>query len=375
MKTKTTIPLQKNGDVYSKTSDGVFYSPFNLSIDPMEQLMLVNFEKDTDVLYNTLEIQQASNKNGQKKLLVIAYRNDGAADVYHQPEYPFASQDSVLNNATFFERPLENAKFEIKTDNIEVYVFFEDRRERKITVRVNESNIQRKKPFFLLAPVGVISLKPASLPVYSLYEMSFTKQKTTSIEIEIDKVKHKPDTFPIPIDCSKNFFTRYSIDTFNVDWNKNFNGELTPLTPDSFNKTEASGITYELEEQNGHYEIKRMRANNRKHSICIEYNPAIPDIACLKQETDINGNFSITTDNTESIIQGYYHIKKRKNEIDMKIRPDKGWKPNENRWIIKFLFLFVKVFREWPKSYVWNARIRFDNNAGLPTIQSGWERI
>jgi len=336
--------------------------------------MLVNFEKDPDVLYNTLEIQQASDKNGRKKLLVIAYRNDGAADVYHQPEYPFASQDSVLNNATFFERPLENARFEIKTDNIEVYAFFEDKKGRKVTLRVNENSRQKKKPFFLLAPVGVISQKPASLPVYSLYEMSFTKQKTTSIEIEIDKVKHSPDKFPMPIECSKNYFTRYSADTFNVDWNTNFNGKLTPLTPDNNNIAEVGGIIYELKEQNGHYEIKRMRANNSKHSICIEYNPAIPDIACLKQGTDINGYFSITTDNTEGTIQGYYHIKKRENEIDIKIRPDKGWNPNENRWIIKILFFFVKVFREWPKSYVWNAKIRFDNNSGLPTIQSGWQR-
>lgn len=46
-------------DIYSKGSDGSFYPPFSLSIDAMEHLILINFEKDPDKYYNTFELQKA----------------------------------------------------------------------------------------------------------------------------------------------------------------------------------------------------------------------------------------------------------------------------------------------------------------------------
>lgn len=363
-----------NSDIYSKPSIGTVYSPFGFDIDPMEKLILVNFEKDPDEFYNILEFQQSRDNKGIKHILVIAYRKDGSTDVYHQAGFPFGSQDSVLNNASFFERSLDNAKFNVNSDLMEVYFLFEDKMGREIKVIVNERKREKKTPFFLLAPVGSNSKKPKSLPIYSLYEMSFTRIKHTDISIEINKVTHKPDTFPIPIDWSKNYFTRYSADTFNVDWNKNFNGQLSPLSPDNNQKIENLGVTYEMVENSGHYEIKRMSAKNKKHKIVIEFYPPIPDIVCLREEMDIVGDFSITTDNSSGAVSGYYQIKRQGNEIDFEINPNKGWEPNESRCILNLLFFFVKIFKEWPKSYVWNAKISLDEKSH-PTMQSDWKRI
>ena len=363
-----------NADIYSKPSNGTVFSPFVFNIDSMESLILVNFEKDPDEVYNILEFQKACEKNGQKRLLAIAYRKDGATDIYYQPGFPFGSQESVLNNAVFFERALEDAKFEVDEDFMEVYFVFEDKTGREIKVRVTEDKREKKKPFFLLAPVGANSKRPISLPVYSLYEMSFTKQKHTHIEIEIDKIKHKPDSFPIPIEWSKNYLTRYSADTFNVDWNKNFKGSLCPLIPDNDHRMEDMGITYETEERDGHYEIKRMSAKKNKHNITVEFYPAIPDIVCLREEIAIDGNFSIITDNTSGYIGGRYRVRRQGNEIDFEINPSEGWVPNERRLMLKVLFLVVKIFKEWPKSYVWNAQIKLDD-PNRPIMQSAWKRI
>jgi len=339
----------------------------------MEHLILINFEKDPDELYNTFELQQAFNNSGKKRFLVIAYRNDGATDVFHQAHFPFASQANILNDADFIERPLENVKFEINEDLLNVFFSFLDKNGRNIKVNVLEERRKNNKPFFLLAPVGVISKNPISLPVYSLYGMSFTKQKYTSIEIEIDNKKHRPDTFPLPIDCSKNYFTRYSADTFNVDWNKQYNGPLFPVKPIK-NEAEANGITYELFDNDGHYEIKRMVSIKNNHKIIFELSPPMPDIACLSDTVQFNGHFIITTDNSSGNIQGEYSLNKMENEIDMQILPNHGWVPNEKRWILKLLFIIVKVFREWPKTYVWNAKIRMDSE-GPPIMDSNWGRI
>ncbi len=361
-------------EIYSKKSNGTFYSPFNLSVDDMDRLILINFEKDPDEFYNTFELQQACDRNGIKYLLVIAYRIDGGTDIYHKPGYPFASQASVLNNVIFNTRSLEGAKFEINTGYLDIYFSFEDKYGRMIKVKVNENKNLKNNPFNLLAPVGVVSKKPASLPIYTLYKMSFTKQKNTIIEIEIDKIKHKPDTFPLPIDYSKNYFTRYSIDTFNVDWNKNFHGKLLPLMPGKKNRIEDCGVVYELINNSGHYEIKDMRATNSKHHLNINFSPPIPDIACLIDNVIIKGKFITTTDKSKGSVCGEYYLKRLGDEIEIKIHPNKGWIPNENRFVLRLLFFIVKVFKDWPKSYVWNAKIKLDETNN-PLMRSSWSRV
>ncbi|MBN2665283.1 MAG: hypothetical protein JXR67_02145 [Bacteroidales bacterium] len=366
-------PASFKNDIYSKKSDGCFFSPFSISFDAMEHLILVNFEKDPDEFYNTFELQQARDKNNRKRFLVIAYRIDGGSDVYHQPEYPFASQSGILNDTEFIESPLDEAKFEINDDSLDVFFSFTDKTGRKITVRVNEDKTKKKKPFFLLAPVGVISKNPVSLPFYSLYRMSFIRKNHAVIEINIDKGKRKPDTFPLPLDFSKNFFTRYSADTFNVDLNKNYEGSLSPLKPVG-NKTEANGITYELTDNKGHPEIKRMSAKKSNHMITIDLCPPLPDIACLNDKIHLDGYFTITTDNTTGTLTGEYYLEKHGLEILMKLHPSRGWQPNEKRWILKILFMAVKVFKDWPKSYVWNARISL-SEPDCPLMKSHWERV
>lgn len=361
-------------DMYSKSSDGSFYPLFSLSVDDMEHLILINFEKNPDKYYNTFELQQASDKTGRKWLLVIAYRNDGGADVYHQSGYPLASQDSLLNDVNFTISPLEGAKFEVNSEWMDVFFTFKDRYDREIQVKATENRKTHNNPFFLLAPIGTLPKQPKSFPVYSLYEMAFAKRKHTDIEIRIDKVNHQPDTFPLPIDSVKSYFTRYSADTFNVDWNKNFEGQLQPLFPGESSRTEYGNVIYELADNEGHLEIKSMSAKNNKHQVNIDFFPPVPDISCLRDGLIMNGVFAITTDGSAGSIQGEYHVKSRENETEMSIHPDKGWIPNEKRLILKLMFMIVKVFKDWPKSYQWHANIIFDAT-NYPVMKSGWNRI
>jgi hypothetical protein len=361
-------------EVYSGSSDGSFYSPFTLTIDEMEHLILINFEKDPDEYYNTFEMQQARDKTGRERLLVIAYRNDGGADVYHQPGYPLASQDSLLNDVNFTVCPLEEAKFKVDADRLDVFFAFTDKYGRNVNVKVNENRKPRKKPFFLLAPIGTLAKQPKSFPVYSLYGMSFAKRKYTDIEIRIDGTEYMPDTFPMPVDCAKNFFSRYSPDTFNVDWNKNFQGQLVPLFPGEDGKTRNGNESYELLNNGGHHEIRRMSTTNRNHTINIEFQPPVPDIVCLRDGLKITGEFIITTDGAAGSIRGEYNARRHGNETEMSLHPNRGWIPGEKRLILKLLFMIVKVFKDWPKSYEWNAVIKSGNTKN-PQMISSWKRI
>jgi len=370
---KEKAHYSNKNEIYSKKSTGSFISPFSFTIDPMEKLILINFEKDPDTFYNVFELQQAIHKEGNNKFLVVAYRKDGATDVYHQRNFPFASQSTILNDVEFIEQDMATTKFDLFSDHLDLYFDFIDKYGREISVSLFENKLDKKSPFFLLAPIGVVSKHPVSFPIYSLYEMAFVKQKNAELKIEIDKKQHKPDTFPIPIECGKNFLTRYSADAFNIDWNKKFEGELSHLIPTN-NVIEEKGITYQLINNEGHYEIKRMSATHRRHQINIDFEPPIPDIISIKEKIENIGSFTISTDKNRGIIKGDYSILKQDNDIVMTIRPIDGWQPNEKRWILKFMFLIIKIFKDWPKSYIWKASIKVEN-PGKVIMKSCWERI
>lgn len=359
--------------IYNRESDGFLHSPFDLSIDGMKKLILINFVKDPDELYNTFELQESTDRNGVSRLLVIAYGNN-FADIYHQPFFPFASQKSILNNTALFEKTMESAKFVIKDDILEIYFNFQDKKGREINVSLKEIGLNRKKPFFLLAPIGANSKNPDSFPIYSLYNMSFAKQKYTDIRIEINNKIHRPDTFILPFEWSKCYFTRYSADVFNVDWNKNQMGILSKIAFDDKGIISDKGVTYELINNEGHPEIKAISAGNSEHKVKIEFIPAIPDITCLSEGTSVNGEFSITTDNSSGSIQGIYYVKKSGIETDIEINPSKGWYPNQKRLILNTLFFVVSIFKKWPKSYIWKAKI-WDQPLDRLIMNSYWKRV
>lgn len=360
-------------NIYSQQSKGIIYSPFTLSIEPMEHLILVNIEKDPDKFYNSFELQQAYDENNNKSLLVIAYGNDGAVDIYHQKSYPFHKRSNVFGKANMIERPLKNAKFEVTPDSLDVYFSFIDKFDREVKVIVSEIRRKEKKPFSLLAPVGAGSNSPPSLPVYLLYKMSFTRRAYTKIEVKIDGVTYKPDTFPLPMDWSRNYFTRYSADTFIVDWNKNYNGPLLPLKPDNNCIIEDQGVRYNLRDNSGYYEIEQISTANDKHQLKIDFLPAIPDIICLKDGVQIEGCFVISSDSTVGTIDGVYQIHRNKEKIDMKIHPKGGWKLNETNWLLKVFYSLAPFFKKWPSTFIWQAKIEL-KDSGEPMIESGWKR-
>lgn len=60
-------------------------NPFQIDIDPMERLLLVNFDKNPDTIYVGFEPQVFNDDKNGKGHIIIGWRQDGKVDVYHQP--------------------------------------------------------------------------------------------------------------------------------------------------------------------------------------------------------------------------------------------------------------------------------------------------
>lgn len=88
----------------------------------------------------------------------------------------------------------------------------------------------------------------------------------------------------------------------------------------------------------------------------------------------MKGNFTITFDKSAGSINGEYSIHRNDNKVIIKVIPNKGWKPNESRFMLKAMYTFVPVFKNWSKDYEWTANIELDRS-DVAIMNSGWKRI
>ena len=353
------------------------YSPFSFSIDPMERLLLVNFEKDPDKIYIGFEPQVFNDTINGKGMLVIAWRTDGRVDVYHQPALsldPDKYDIAGKGLANMVERPMNDSFFEVLERGVQCFVQFKDLENRMITVGINENHQARRKPFGLLAPMGHAAENPSAMPLVYLHDFYFVRKNHTEISISIDGRKHHPDRLPIPMDRRKMYFARYSPDPLIVTFNPSFNGEMEKLEMID-DKTAVSGQNYfDLEKSGDNYHIRKMYQHHSQHSIQISFDPPFPNIAHWDEEASSAGKFRIEGHISTGSISGNYEILRMDDGLKIQMHPDKGWRPKANKLSLRLLYTVAGIFKNWPKSYLWTADIKMNENEHFH-MQSSWERI
>jgi hypothetical protein len=348
--------------------------PFHIRIDPMERLLLINIENDTDSIYAGFEPQVFDNHANGAGMLVIAWRNDGYVDVYHQPglnlehdRYDIAGKGL----ATMVMRPMEGAFFVISENGVRASIRFHDIYDRLIELEISENNTRKRKPFGLLAPMGVAAEAPSSMPMILLHDFYFVRRKNTDLSVRIGGRLHQPDVLPMPIDRQKMYFTRYCPDPLIAT--------LNPAQKDSFlpvNQTVSSGhenTDFCLVEKDGRKAVASMHIEHKDYTLTMRFDPPVPDMANILPGEQISGRFTIEGHKSTGKISGIYHFRESDGVIHSELNPSKGWKPRPDKLSLRFLYTVAGVFKNWPKSYWWTAEINM-HAEGEPHMVSGWER-
>lgn len=367
-------PAMHPSEIYSPdASVGPLYAPFQLAIDPMERLLLVNFEQDLDELYRGFEPQVFDDETHGQGLIVIGWRLDGKVDVFHQPGLrldpaTYAIAGGGLNELV--ERPLEGAYFEVTETGVDAALAFEDILGRPVTITVHERSARPRKPFGLLAPMGDAATAPSALPLVLLRDFYFVRQADTEVAITIDGRAHQPDKLPIPMDNARMYFLRYSSDPLIAMLNPAHAGPLAPLERSGAHEAREGETRYDLIEQHGQPAITSMRASLRGHEVMVRFTPPLPNLSALADGAQANGGFQISADPVVGTVTGEYTITRRGEQVLLSATPSGGWKPNESKLSANLIYRAVSAFTEWPKSYRWAAN--FD--LATARLQAGWER-
>lgn len=357
-------------------SGGILF-PFSIEIDPMEKLLLVNFEKDPDSIYLGFEPQvfnDAANGTGH---LIIGWRKDKKIDVYHQKSLTLDPSKYSIAGAGLNKMipvDLEKAYFEVTDFGVQVHYKFTDMLGREVEVIIGEKNQRKRKPFGLLAPMGDAATHPSSLPIVLMHDFYFVRKNQTDIKVYINGQSHKTDEFPICMDGQKMTFIRYSPKPLIATLNSAYTGELMALEPAIGQKTFEQGDNiYEIEWVNHKASIQSMSVKNNINLLTMNFIPSFPCLRTISNNTKYKGEFIITGHESVGTLAGEYSIQSGKESIHVRLVPSKGWKPKATKFSTWLLFNLVKVFKKWPTTYQWDGELE-KSPEGLWYIQSKWIR-
>lgn len=355
-------------------SAGRFISPFNLTVDPIDRLLLTTFEQDPDTIYTTFEFQVFTGPPTGHGWLILAARRDGRVDVYHQPGLSMDHKDlNIVMSGVAHQIACDitDTRFDVTPDGLQFDCRFEDYQGRQIAIHLHEKARRPRKPFALLAPLGSATVDPPALPLILLYDFYLVRRKNTEVAITIDGHSHTPDSLPLPVDGSRMLLTRYATDTLPATWNPRHDGPLTPLPVDSANRAHDGDVVYDLLPQADGYALQTMSIATDQHRILITFDAPLPD---LRHVTGTHqGRFTIDCESAAGFITGTYQVSRQGDEVRLHLHPAGGWHPGVRRLSMRLMFLFAPMFKRWAISYHWHATLDLSHPAA-PSLQSHWTR-
>ncbi|MCS7037950.1 MAG: hypothetical protein RMJ33_13255 [Saprospiraceae bacterium] len=334
--------------------------PFFIEIEPMERLLLINFEKDPDTLYVGFEPQVFDDALNGKGHLVVGWRRDGKVDVYHEPTVtPQAGKYDIAGKglAEMRETHFEEARYTLSPTGVSARYVFTDVSGRRVEIRVEEKSPKRRRPFALLAPMGAAAEKPSALPLIWLFDFYFVRRKNTDFEVAIDGNPHQPDRMPIWLDGASVLFTRYSSKPVISRFNPNYDGELPVFQASGENPVTIQQQQVYLSRSAAGTSIEKIVYENPIAPIELRFEPPFPNLYGLSAPTAASGKFEVSIHASAGCLAGDYWVSGDGDRIRIRLTPSGGWKPRPDRFVLWFLYTVAKVFKNWPKTYVWEAEI------------------
>jgi len=348
--------------IYERPPRNMILSPFTMIFDPIDRLLIVNFEEDP--IYYGIELQ-IFHKLDKEYPLVIMYRKDNMMDLYYTNEIVIKNREKrgtdLLANVSFNQLEDIEYKFQFDEKGLDAYLFLKDKLEKEIEFKIKE-NTPKRELTSILAPIGAVSKKPEYFPIVFLNKFGMVIKKNTEIFVKIHGFLRDATEMPIRMNRMNVYLAHYSLEPIICNWNNSFSGNINPLilNPPILNLTN-NNITYGFLNNSDYYEIKQISGNDEEgHAITFEFSPAIPCLLSLRSNSKIKGRFSCIIDEKKGIFAGEYYLTRTGDTIEFIIIPTKGWQPFPGKL--------------WLKTYKWTSEIQIQDIGDIKII-SYWRRI
>jgi len=339
-------------DIYDKESNGSFFCPISLSMQPMDKLIAIAFKGNSD--YSQIELQFFNDTfNGKGVVAMVTKKSDGDIDIYYSKGLHFNNE---MYSFDIFHLPIETSidySFKIVAKGVCCDLKMTDKKGDSIKLSVIQSAKSLDWTNFL-APVAPQSSNPSFFPFYYMRNTVFCKSSDTKIDLLINNNKQKPKKIPLLVNKRIVYLSRYAELPIIGMWHANKTDSLSPINVDNVDPS-----IYGLINNAGHLEMKSITCFlDNGHNMRLHFSPSIPDLRCLKSNIVIDGKFTISCDSINGIIGGVYKISKTNNQITFTCHPTKGFQPNPGK--------------TWVKSLTWRAQCSYNEHDNTMDINSKW---
>jgi hypothetical protein len=340
-------------DLYGQPGNRKLYSPINAGVAQMDKLLLVNFKDDPE--YEAIELQTFDDRRG-KAARVLMYHHAGPADYYYS-DPAFIDPAETSRN---FVVPQMQYRFEVTASGLDAALQMQDKNGKSIECVLKEIKHTTWAKGFLAPVGGSEAISFDHFPFYHMKNMNFMPWKGAAPQVKIGGEPRPPEMLPVPVNLELVYLTRYTDSPIIGQWNRPYNGDLPAMQPVEQLIYQDGKISYELLDNTGHFEIRKMTCRGDRHKISFEFSPAIPDLPAMKDGAEVNGKFSAGADEIEGIVAGTYRVMRHGQTIEMEILPLEGWQP------------FPGVL--WVKTWEWKGTITIKSDDSV-SLKSGWIRI
>lgn len=336
------------------------------NLQPMNQLLLINFEKDPDPLYYGFELMYLDSKGSGQGYRVIGYRHDGYADYYDSPSLKLDSKAnlSVTGKGVKHHQQVDLGPASLKLDDhgVQAYFSFEDVQGRQVSFSLEDRTGRPRQSMDILAPVGVSSQDPQAFPLIYLYDFDFVPLRSSRAQLTIGDRSHQLDPFPVPLPFNgrRRSFLRYSFDAYPVDLFPTDVPLQRVVLDDDLSYRDALS-SYYFSYEDSHTLLQEIVIRTPK-PITVRFDPAIGRVSG-------QGTIYVLAQEGMGPLIGSYQVLATGDSLEVQVHFDQGWLAQTSGLISKMVLASDQsVFKNWPKDYYYTAQLDLTSH----DIQAQW---
>ena len=324
---------------------------FSLDIDPRDRLLL--FDIADDETYVAMEIQGFDDAVHGHGLLVLLARHDGTVDIYRQPGLrlergPFSIGRGI---GEWRETEIDPARLAIHPDGVDVEIGLVDAGGRRITVRIDDRDGTPRKRATLLAPVGSGVADPRQFFVVLMRDFDLGRTSGIEPRLTVDGEHRTIRPFPGPARLHRRRFIRYSADPIIAILNPDHDGPVDTATLGP---------------------LSSVGAHDGSTTATLRFLPSIPDLTELHSARAASGAWWLDVADQPALTGGDWTARRTDDIVDITLAVTRPWRPRDLPLSLRLVTTLARVFRDWPTTYRWDARI--DLAADPPHLRASWSR-
>lgn len=337
------------------------WCPLTLTVSTIARF--VNAELADHPVYDGIEVQWFDDAtHGTGMLVFLSRREDGRVDYYRDPALTVDPAGYAIGGGTghWGTTTFAASHLEVDDHGVRLHVAFTDVDGRHVEMIADDRDAGRRRPGQLLAPFGAEVRDPRSLLLVWLEGFDLLRRGAVAPVVRIDGVEVATGQLPGAALHGRHLIKAAAPLTV-VAVCPDHTGPV-PIEPTATGPVEldATGTA-----------IAAVLARGDGAEARLALDPPLPDLELLPEGRPCTGRWTVAVAG-QTLTGGRWHARRDGAVVALGLDVTDRWDPPAGLPpLLRVVTRLVPVFRRWPTTYRWRARVVLGRT---PHLTGAWER-